>query len=73
MEIKASCGFWNVTRYPYGGDFGRAPRLNGLAVELVERDCMPAQAKVRLLEDYANHHKKGDLLVVRHELLSGLI
>ena len=73
MKIKPGAGFWNVTRYPYGGCFGRADiKSQGLRVALKERNVNGgngAESRVMLLESFARSHKIGDDLIVRNELL----
>lgn len=67
--IKSGAGFWNVTYYPYGGDFGRAFKDRPLSVEFEGNSGRPNQWAVILLED-CGRNKKGDRVIVDTENLS---
>ena len=69
--IESGTGFWNVTRYPRGGDFGRAFKDRPLACELILASYNPRfnEWKVKLLED-CGHSKTGDYVMVNERYLS---
>jgi hypothetical protein len=66
--IEPGAGFWNVTRYPYGGDFGRASREKPLPVRDQTPAGRPGESTVVLLEA-CGHNKAGDRVVVRDQYL----
>lgn len=69
-HIKPGTGFWNITRYPYGGDFGRAFKDRPLNCDLIPGSFEQGKGwTVKLLEN-CGHNKMGDFVKVHDDSLS---
>lgn len=58
--IKQGYGYWDVTKYPYGGDFRRAK--DNTPIKEVLEDVGRYETKVRLFD--------GSLVVVKNQYIS---